>query len=165
MNLRYKIIAAVDEAGGIGYQGKLPFSLRKDIAYFRKCVEDSIIIGTRLTVDQVGRPPRGSKIWGVSRDTLHGPHWSEQFDDWQQAVKQANQRGSTPWIIGGEWLFAEALPAATELYITRVAGQWQADRFFPANWQQQFPVLKSSQHEEENGIQFAWEVRIAERPN
>lgn len=157
--LRYRIIAAVDEQGAIGYQGKLPFSLRKDIRYFRDRITGGIVIGTRATVNQVGKPPQGTRLWGVSRRGESGVHWHRRFSDWREAVAEANDADEVPWVIGGEWLFAEALREAEELYLTLVEGTYPADRYFPEQWSTKFPVVVADQIEEEGGTSFRWQVR------
>lgn len=157
--LRYRMIAAIDENGAIGYQGELPFSLRKDIRYFRDQITGGIVIGTRATVNQVGKPPQGTRLWGISRQEEGGPHWQRRFSDWRKAVEEANRAGEIPWVIGGEWLFSEALQEAEELYLTLVEGTYPADRYFPELWATQFPVVVSDQLEQEGETSFRWQVR------
>jgi dihydrofolate reductase len=159
--MRYRIIAAIDENGGMGYRGGLPFQLREDIRYFRKQVEGGIIVGTRLTVNQVGKPPMGSRVWGVSRTPDLGPYWERVYTDWRSAAQEANAMGEIPWIIGGEWLFREALRGACELWLTLVEGVYPADRYFPAEWKDWFSVTLSCEQREENGIRFVW-LRLAQ---
>jgi dihydrofolate reductase len=157
--MNYRLIAAIEQSGGIGYQGRLPFSLRKDMEYFWSQVLDGVVIGTRRSVNQMGRPRGQTRIWGVSREDVMGRHWERRFRHWQEAVEAANQQGITPWIVGGEWLYQETLAGAEQLYLTRVLADYPADRFFPCEWKNLFSVLLSSHNEYENGISFVYEVR------
>jgi len=156
----FRVIAAIDGAGGIGWCGQLPFSVRPDIAYFRRKIEHSVVIGTRATLDQIGKPPPGARLWGVSRrGEVRGKHWEMVWPDWRTAVIEATAQSPWPWVVGGEWLFSQCLPHASELYLTRVHGTFPADRFFPENWAQLFPHVRWSESHPESVPAWIWELR------
>ncbi len=157
--MNYRLIVAIEQECGIGFQGKLPFSLRRDMEYFWSQVEGGIVIGNRQSVNQMGHPRGQTRIWGVSRSKEMGRYWDRRFPCWQDAVTAANQEGITPWIVGGEWLYQQTLAGAEQLYLTRVLAYYPADRFFPREWETLFPVLLSSRTQCENGISFIHEVR------
>lgn len=61
------------------------------------------------------------------------------------------------WVIGGGDVFAQLLPYATELHITRVRGVYDCDVFFP-EFEDIFKLSEASEWFEENGYTFRYET-------
>ena len=62
------------------------------------------------------------------------------------------------FIIGGESIYREALAGATcsELFVTRVQGSFQCDRFFP-EFESSFRLKEELGEGEDNGHAYRWE--------
>lgn len=61
------------------------------------------------------------------------------------------------WVLGGGSIFAQTLQFATELYLTRVEGDYDCDIFFP-EFEDKFMLEIQTKTQTENNINFRFEV-------
>ena len=129
-----RMIAAVDEAWGIGREGRIPWYLPEDLKHFSKLTTGQHVIMGRATADSIPRGLPNRTSWIVSRQS---PAQYENPDrgmvvhrvgSLDEALQGSNHHA---WIIGGQSLYEEGLPLAREIYLTRVVGHYDCDRFFP----------------------------------
>jgi dihydrofolate reductase len=123
------LIAAVDEAGGIGANNQLLTYLPADLKYFKSTTLHKPIIMGRKTYESIGKPlPERKNIVISSRLT------ESSGVTVVPSLKQAlllTQDMPEVMVIGGAQLYAEAIHYATRLYITRIHHRFKADTFFP----------------------------------
>lgn len=136
LHLPVALIVAVAENGVIGVNNQLPWHLPADLQYFKSRTLGKPVIMGRKTWDSLGRPLPGR----LNMVITHQPHWqatgAEVAHSLPQALKQAehwaqHQGAQEVMVIGGAQIFAEALPLAQRLYLTRVALQPAGDVYFP----------------------------------
>jgi dihydrofolate reductase len=120
MKTTVSIIAAYDNANIIGIDGNLPWRLPEDLKRFRKLTLGKAIImghGTFLSLPK--RPLPGRENIVLSRDSIecgiYGTYWANSL---QSGIHAAC--AEEVFVIGGQEVFAEALPIADKLYLTRV---------------------------------------------
>lgn len=103
-------------------------------------------------------PGRGTVV--ISRDAAKHFPGAERASTLKEAIVLAEQMGwvGPVWITGGERIYAEGLPMCERLYITRIDGDFEGDRFFPADWQKVFTKLVSSQPGAHQGVGYTFEV-------
>lgn len=136
------LIAAVARNHVIGIQGKLPWHLPKDFAWFKACTKGKAIIMGRKTFESLGRPlPHRLNII-ISRkpqdndDTEH-VIWATSLSRAIQIAKAHTVEHADKWdkeimIIGGGEIYAQAMPIADRLYLTEVDYTPEnGDAFFP----------------------------------
>lgn len=138
-----KIIAAVDEDGGIGKGGRLPWGrMKADMRRFRELTEGHAVVMGRRTFESMGsRPLPGRRnlvlssqrdVPGVSGALVPGGHGSVVVPSFKDAVDLAAEAGEEKlWAIGGTAVYEAALPYAHHLYLTLVDGRFGCDVFFP----------------------------------
>ena len=163
------IIVAMDEKGGIGKAGKLPWHIREDLRKLRDLTKDKLVILGRPTYesmtgyyDQSGRPMPARKylvltsqkyFQSVRKNTL-------AVDSIESALRRVAKLGEKEvFAIGGGQVFSQVLHLARRLYLTRVRGDFKCDAFFPDD--SEFKKRISSQKSQENGLEF--EFMILER--
>jgi dihydrofolate reductase len=123
------IIAAHDDALVIGLEGKLPWHIPGDLAYFKQATMGFPIIMGRRTFESIGEKPlKGRRNIVISSTATWGEvevyaHLSEALINVKDAEKV--------FIVGGNRLYAEALPLADELMMTLVKGVHPGDTHFP----------------------------------
>lgn len=111
------IVAAVDEAGGIGINGKLPWDVPEDRAFFRHIVENQAVVMGHKTSPTIPQ-------WVGIKERLIGADMGKAW--------LANQRQpSTLFVAGGAKTYAEMMPHVTHAIITRIKGVHEADTFMP----------------------------------
>jgi dihydrofolate reductase len=128
------IIAAVASNNVIGRNGTLPWHLPADLKHFRSLTTGHTVIMGRRTYESIGRPLPNRRCLVVSR-TLAAPAGIEVLPSLADALKAGE--GQRCFIIGGAQLYADAMPVANVLHLTKVEAEVEGDVFFPAvDWSQ-----------------------------
>lgn len=123
------IIAAVDEANGIGANNQLLTYLPADLKYFKSTTLGKPIIMGRKTYDSIGRPlPQRLNIV-ISKQLAPRPGITI-VSSLENALAICNDAQEV-MIIGGAQIYAAAIEYASRLYITKIHHQFNADTFFP----------------------------------
>lgn len=137
------IIAAVDRNMGIGKDNKLPWHLSEDLKRFKNLTMGHHMIMGRKTFESIGRPLPGRVSIVLSRRPeffVDGVIKVRSFDDALRIAKDAGE--SEVFVLGGGEIFEQALPVTDRIYLTRVAGNVDADTFFPLlqskDWDERF---------------------------
>lgn len=123
------LIAAIDEAGGLGINNQLLCHLPADLRHFKSITMGKPIIMGRKTFESIGNPLSGRLNIVLSR-TLAPAKDILIFASLEKAIEQT--RGYPEIIIiGGAELFSKGMGLASRLYITQIHHQFDADVFFP----------------------------------
>lgn len=136
---RISIVVAIDEHGGIGLDGRLPWHLPEDLKRFKALTMGRPIVMGRRTHDSIGRALPGRTNIVVS--TLPGRviEGCTVVPSFEAALAAAGDAEET-CVIGGAGIYRLALPLADALYLTRVHATVGADTFFPpldaAEWEE-----------------------------
>lgn len=123
------LIVAMDEAGLIGRDGHLPWRLPEDLKHFRRLTLGKTVLMGRKTWQSLGKPLEGRENWVLSRDPEFRAPGGRVFADLPAALA-AHAEGEL-MVIGGAQLYAQALPLAQRLYLTRVHARLEGDTRFP----------------------------------
>jgi len=124
------LLAAYARNRAIGRNNTLPWSIRSEMAHFRRVTMGHTVLMGRHTAESIGSALKGRKNLVLThRDTA--PYSGQRaVRSLQDALKQTE--GDTLIVIGGEQLYRQCLPLADELIITYVAMDVpDADAFFP----------------------------------
>lgn len=144
MKPKIYLIAAVDLRGGIGLNGKMPWSLPGDLKFFQKTTiqtsdiqyRNMVIMG-RVTWDSIPethRPFKGRKNVVISQNKdFKVPEGVTVAHSLEDAIKCADERVADIFIIGGTKVFEEAMKRSRidGIYLTRIKKEFKCDRFFP----------------------------------
>ncbi len=123
------IIAALDEASGIGVNNQLLCHLPADLQHFKTLTMGKPIIMGRKTFESIGKPLPG-RLNIVLSNSCAAIEGVIVVNSLERAL--AETKGIPEiMIIGGEQLFKDAMTIANRLYITRIHHQFSADVFFP----------------------------------
>ena len=129
------IIAAVGENGVIGRDNGLPWRLKSDLKHFRALTLGRPVVMGRKTFLSLGKPLPGRTNIVVSRDkdfVAIGAMVAPTLAAAMEAARgDALRRGSDLVIAGGADIYAQAMPMADRLEITRVHASPTGDSRFP----------------------------------
>lgn len=130
------LIAACAHDRVIGRDNDMPWHLPADLKHFKAMTLGKPIIMGRKTWDSLGRPLPGRLNLVVSRQSgiqLEGAEVYSRLDDaLVRADEWAREQGVDElMLIGGGQLYAQALPQADRLYLTRIDLEVEGDAFFP----------------------------------
>lgn len=144
------LVAAVDENRGLGKDNHLLCHLPADLKHFKTLTMGKPIIMGRNTYDSIGKPLAGRLNIILSRRnlSLEGVEIVDSLTKALALVKNAPE----VMIIGGATVYEQALGLASQVYLTVIHYQFDADVFFPAiskaDWQCKEAVFQ--QHDEKN---------------
>lgn len=150
------IIACISKDNrAIGYQNRLLYHLPSDMVRFRELTTGHTIVMGRKTFESLPNgalPHRRNIVVSRSMKELEG---CEVYPNLEAALKAAESPQET-FIIGGESIYRQALPAARKLYLTIVDKEpEQADTFFPAIDRSAWEVTEKEMRNE-NGLSFSF---------
>ena len=151
------IVVAVDEAGGIGKDNKLMWNIPSDLKRFKEIttknqikinnnINNIIIMGSK-TYKSIGRElPNRANIVLSSKNKC-----SYNVED----ILAYNERYTEEelFVIGGEQIYKQFLPYTDKIYLTRVRGDFGADKFFYFD-EDMYELTYRSGVQYENGYEF-----------
>jgi dihydrofolate reductase len=123
------LVAAVTAGGVIGRDGGIPWRLPADLAHFRTLTMGHVLILGRKTFDSLGRALPGRRMIVLSRDPAFRAAGCEIAGSLENALEGAG--GGEVFVIGGASVYAQALPLASRMYLTRIDAAFAGDAFFP----------------------------------
>jgi len=134
--LKVVLVAAIGENGVIGREGQLPWRLRSDLQHFKQVTMNRPLIMGRKTFESIGKALPGRTNIVLSRDLSRVAPGCVRATSWDAAFliarDDAQKRGvDEVMIIGGSDVFADTLPFADRLEITRVHTAPEGDVHFP----------------------------------
>jgi dihydrofolate reductase len=137
--MEIKMIVAIDQVGGIGVGGELPWThSKKDMVYFKKVTtggeKAGVLMGRKTwdSIPAIHRPLPDRENFVLS-STMKGPPGCVVCSNVVQALIAARSRGvTTLWIIGGSSLYERFVGLVTEIHVTRMNIRVEeCDTFFP----------------------------------
>lgn len=129
MTRSISLIVAMDEAGLIGRDGKLPWRLPEDLKHFRRLTLGKTVLMGRKTFESLGKPLEGRANWVLTRDVHFKADGCRVFSGIEAALS-AHTSGELS-VIGGADLYRQTLPLADRIYLTRVHARLTGDTHFP----------------------------------
>lgn len=142
------LVAAVAANGVIGRDGTLPWQLPEDLKFFRNKTMGAPVLMGRATWNAL--PPRVRPLPGRRNLVLtRQPAWqadgAEVVRDLADAL-QRSQGAERLFVIGGEQVFALALPQADELVLTEIERAFDGDTVFPPWPREAFDEVARERH-------------------
>jgi dihydrofolate reductase len=142
------IICALAENRAIGFENRLLFRLSADLKRFKELTTGHTIIMGRKTFESLPKgalPNRRNIVLSRNKDITF-PN-TEVFGSLTAALEHCSPEEQV-FIIGGESVYAEALPLADRLNLTHVhATPSHADAFFPAFCADDWHIASEEHHE------------------
>lgn len=160
------LIVAVDKNFGIGKDGKLPWHLKKEMAFFRKVTSETIdpekrnlVIMGRTTWESIPekyRPLPGRKNVILTKQENYLAEGSSVCHSLNQAFELADDGIEKVFIIGGAQVFKEAIESEhlTGVYLTKIDKVYECDTFL-----ENFPFENTPEvlgEDSEDGINFKY---------
>ncbi len=155
------LIAAVDAADGLGHAGQLLCHLPEELQQFKALTLGKPVVMGRKTHQSIGRllPKRLNIVLSHAVNLNTDAVVVASLDDALELAASASE----VMIIGGASLYAQALPLAQRLYLTRIEHTFTADVFFPGvNWSD-WILMKSEPHPSNANNPYAWSFNYYER--
>ena len=152
------IVVATDEAGGIGKENKLMWNIPADLKRFKEIttknqiginnnINNNIVVMGRRTYDSIGRelPNRANIVLSLKNKCSYSV---EDILDYNERFTEEEI-----FIIGGEEIYKQFLPYTDKIYLTKVKGDFGADKFFHFD-EDMYELTYRSGIQKDNGYEF-----------
>ncbi|MCB9033211.1 MAG: dihydrofolate reductase [Chitinophagales bacterium] len=151
--MKIALIVAAAENGAIGKDNQLLWHLSDDLKRFKQLTSGHCILMGRKTYESIGKalPNRTNII--LSNTLKEAPKDCVLFNDLEAALYYAvEQKEETLYVIGGATIYTLTMPYCTDLHLTLVHTEIEADAFFEfddAQWivQEKIFVAKDAKNE------------------
>ena len=136
------ILVAWDDNRAIGLENALPWRLSTDLKRFKQLTLGHHLVMGRKTFESIGQPLPGRRSIILTRNPAFKSEGCLVAASLGQAFAMAEERGEKEvFVIGGSQIYAQALPLADRIYLSRVHAKVNADTFFPEfdenEWEEQ----------------------------
>ena len=156
-----KAIVAVDKNWGIGKKNDLLFSLPADMAYFReKTLNKVVIMGSNTLKSFPGGRPLKNRTnivlfpGGEKRDDCT---IVDSMDELKLELKKYN--AEEVFVIGGAMFYKTMLPYCTEVLVTKVDADGEAEVFYEnLDKLPEWTLVSESETVETNGLNIKFTV-------
>ena len=151
------IICALDQAGAIGNKGGLLFRLPADLKRFKALTTGHTVLMGRKTFESLPKgalPNRRNVV--ITRQKDYSAPNIDVFHSFEDALASCGSDEEV-YIIGGESVYREALPAANRLCLTLTqATAPEADTYFPTFNKEEWTEVAREHHEadEKHAVPF-----------
>ncbi|MCA9610221.1 MAG: dihydrofolate reductase [Myxococcales bacterium] len=163
--MRLTLIAAVADNGVIGRDGDLPWRLSADLAQFKARTLGRPILMGRKTWESLPRRPLKDRLNVVlTRRPGYVAEGAVVTADLDAAIDAARASGAEEaFVIGGESIYAAALPLADAMVLTHVEATVEGDARFPDFDASEWIEVSSAPHAADEKNAHAFRVVVYER--
>jgi dihydrofolate reductase len=163
--MRISLIVAAADNDVIGRDNHLPWHLPDEFGHFKRTTLGHHVIMGRHTWESQGckpLPKRANIVVTTQSDYVAAD--ARVAASLDEALALARAAGETEaFVIGGTRLFAEALPIADRLYLTRVHAEPEGDTYFPSFDADDWRVLERVEHPADPRHEHAFTIMTLER--
>ncbi|MFM5048626.1 type 3 dihydrofolate reductase [Aeromonas veronii] len=159
--MKISMIAAMAHDRVIGKDNQMPWHLPADLAHFKRVTLGKPVLMGRKTFESIGRPLPGRRNLVISRNPDYQVEGIEVVGSVEAALALlAGSSVEELMVIGGGHLYAEMLPSADCLYLTRIDLAVEGDTRFPAFDDGQWQRIACESHpaDEKNPHPYSFET-------
>lgn len=159
--MKISMIAAMAHDRVIGKDNQMPWHLPADLAHFKRVTLGKPVLMGRKTFESIGRPLPGRRNLVISRNPGYQAEGIEVLGSVEAALALlAGSSVEELMVIGGGHLYAEMLPSADCLYLTRIDLAVEGDTRFPAFDDGQWQRVDCESHsaDEKNPYPYSFET-------
>ena len=159
--MKISMIAAMAHDRVIGKDNQMPWYLPADLAHFKRVTLGKPVLMGRKTFESIGRPLPGRRNLVISRNPDYQAEGIEVVGSVEAALALlAGSSVEELMVIGGGHLYAEMLPSADCLYLTRIDLAVEGDTRFPAFDDGQWQRVDCESHpaDEKNPHPYSFET-------
>jgi len=151
------LIVAMDEGGGIGKGGGLPWRLSADLKLFKARTMGHHLVMGRKTFESIGSPLPGRMIIVVTRRSEYSAEGCLIAHSLDEALALAEAGGeSEVFIAGGGEIFEQTISHVHRIYLTQVHTLADCDTFFPHFDKKEWLELERGYHPSDDKNEFAF---------
>ncbi len=161
------LVAAASENNVIGKQNKLVWNLPNDTRFFRNTTWGMPVIMGKKTFESLEHKPltgRFNVVITNHPETLQAKGPVKTAGSLQEAIAVAGTTDAKEvFIVGGGQVYAEALPIARKIVLTRVHAVVEGDAFFPVFSEAEWRLVSHTDFQADEKHQYAYSFQVWER--
>jgi dihydrofolate reductase len=158
------IIVAMDENGGIGLAGHVPWRLATDLKLFKQATMGHHLILGRKTYESICKPLPGRKMVVVTRQMDYQAPGCTVVHSIEEALDLARTISETEAFVGGgAEIYSQALPLADRMYLTRVHAMVETDTYFPEFDGSEWEVQERLEYPPGEGDEYGFRYEVWNR--
>lgn len=154
-------IAAVGQRNELGKDNKLIWHLPHDFKRFKALTSHHYIIMGRKTFESFPKPlPHRTHIV-MTRQKNYPDDNCIVVKTIEEAIKSVKDEGKA-FVIGGGEIYKQFMPYVDKIELTRVHGEFEADTFFPSLDNENWELLKATEHpkDEKHKYSFTYQTYV-----
>jgi dihydrofolate reductase len=145
----------------IGERNNVPWDIPDDLKRFKRITRGHLVITGRKTFESIlsilGKPLPGRTNIVITRQTDYGADGAVVAPNVNNAIERAEELDEEEiFIIGGQQIYAQALPFIDRLYLTLVNSDKEGDTRFPAYENEFTRELEREEHETDDDLSYTW---------
>ena len=156
------IIVAIAENNAIGKDNNLLWHISEDLRRFKRITEGHVVVMGKKTYYSLPKRPLPGRTNIVITDVA-----GEQIDNClmaysiQDAIQKMDPEGEN-FVMGGGSVYAQFMPYADKLYITRVNKAFEGDVFFPPIDMKSWDLVERQEitDDPQNDFSYAFETYV-----
>jgi len=125
----FSLIACIGKNRELGKNGELVFHIKEDMQFFREKTDGHKVVMGRKTWESLPSKLKNRTNIVISRHDFDGP--DEIIHNLTDFIAKNQNTDEEIFIIGGGKIYEEFLPVASNLYLTEVDADTDADTYFP----------------------------------
>jgi dihydrofolate reductase len=161
------LIVAASTNNVIGKANGMVWSLPNDTKYFKNTTWGMPVIMGRKTYESMKSEPLPGRFnFVITRQ----PDWNPQNPNVRAAAnleEAIRLAGATDcrevFVAGGGQIYAEALPVADKIYLTRVHAVLDGDAYFPAFPESEWELVSNMDHPADDRHAYAYSFQVWQR--
>jgi dihydrofolate reductase len=158
------LVVAASENNVIGRDGGLPWDLPNDMRHFKEITIGHTVVMGRKTYSSIGRPLPDRRNIIVTRQDDFRVEGCEIVHSLEEAFALSEEAASEEvCVIGGGEIYAQALPFASRIELTRVHITIDGDTFFPKFSEDSWEEINREEHEEDDDHIYPYTFLTYER--
>lgn len=121
--MKYSIIAAIDSNGALGKEGKLPWKIKEDLAYFQQKTDGHIVIMGRKTFESIPKVLENRTVIILTTQEDYHVRTANHFvmHSVAEVIKFLHEKDADHvYICGGGKIYEQFIGYADFLLLTRV---------------------------------------------
>jgi dihydrofolate reductase len=152
----------------IGRGNTLPWRLPTEMQHFMRTTMGHPVLMGRKTFESMKAPLPGRTNIVLTSDTSYARAGIQVVHTMEEGIELSAAQCAIDgreemFVAGGAGVYAQALPRATRLYMTQVHADVQGDTFFPEFDMNDWRVLRSEEHAQDDRNSFAFTIMLLER--
>ncbi len=160
-SIEFAHMVAASTNNVIGKNNQLPWKLPNDFKYFKNKTWGLTVIMGRKTYESLQKPLPGRYNIVITKNQ----DWSAEDVTVSHTLEDALAKATETdckkvYIIGGAEIFKQTINLIDTIYLTRVAGEFEGDAFYPVIETDEWEMISEDKHQKDDKHAYNYAFQI-----